>query len=156
MFFIEYSEWKKWQTKDDDDDGLLAVYSGSLSIHIKCYNYVSLPLMFSLSIVFSSSVDVRDKSSEQLRPKHWSDPEVFGLRANFSIDNKPESLVIKVSFFRVCSTLSATKLGMENPFPSYLEHVAMLLLVYNKNFLMNSTLYTCFRSCCKTSNEITF
>ncbi|KAG5675617.1 hypothetical protein PVAND_005506 [Polypedilum vanderplanki] len=40
------------------------------------------------------SVDVRDKNSQQ-RPKHWSAPEVFGSRANFSIDNKPESLVIK-------------------------------------------------------------
>lgn len=30
MFFIEYSVRKKWQTKGDDDDGLLAVYSGSL------------------------------------------------------------------------------------------------------------------------------
>ncbi|XP_070500607.1 synaptogenesis protein syg-1-like isoform X1 [Chironomus tepperi] len=40
------------------------------------------------------SVDMRDKTSQH-QPKHWSAPEVFGSRANFSIDNKPESLVIK-------------------------------------------------------------
>lgn len=40
------------------------------------------------------SFDVRDRTSNQ--PKHWSAPEVFGPRANFSIDNTPESLIIKV------------------------------------------------------------
>lgn len=40
------------------------------------------------------SFDVRD---EQRAAKIWSDPDVFGSRASFSIDNKPESLVIKVS-----------------------------------------------------------
>ncbi|CRL00448.1 CLUMA_CG013711, isoform A [Clunio marinus] len=40
------------------------------------------------------SVDVREKG-KQRAAKHWSAPEVFGSRASFSIDNKPESLVIK-------------------------------------------------------------
>ncbi|CAO1351340.1 unnamed protein product [Diamesa hyperborea] len=39
------------------------------------------------------SFDVRDRTS--IQPKHWSAPEVFGPRANFSIDNTPESLIIK-------------------------------------------------------------
>lgn len=42
------------------------------------------------------SVDIREKDSQRAA-KHWSAPEVFGSRASFSVDEKPESLVIKVS-----------------------------------------------------------
>jgi hypothetical protein len=50
---------------------------------------------FILSFLFMQlkSVDVRERGTV----RNWSAPEVFGSRAQFSIDNKPESLVIKVS-----------------------------------------------------------
>lgn len=51
----------------------------------------------SLARLTLKSVDVREKGVQRAAAKHWSAPEVFGSRASFSIDNKPESLVIKVS-----------------------------------------------------------
>lgn len=53
---------------------------------IQCINLLTFSIHYSF--------DVRDRTSNQ--PKHWSAPEVFGPRANFSIDNTPESLIIKV------------------------------------------------------------
>lgn len=49
-------------------------------------------------VVCVSSIDARGKSL--LQGSHWSDPKVFGTRANFVVNEEPAYLEIKVRFMK--------------------------------------------------------